>query len=166
MERLTEVYKSREQEQVNANIEDVKVKLGLIPPVPRQRSKSMTENEAMRILHKVQDDNKQQEEDEWASKQKEWLSSAPTEDERKKARENYSKSQLQRMEYKSRSLRSESGNENPAAAVAAYTPESRRKCSTLPDSPVAGRYIKTVKIRTYEIPEPQKIRRINLRTYH
>ena len=173
VERLTEVYKAKEQEQVNANIEDVKVKLGLIPPVQRQRSKSTSENEAMKILHKIGTDpaatasSKRAEEEEWASKHKEWLSSAPTEDERKRARENYSKSQFQRMEYKSRSLRgSDGGSDKPTTIVTtkvSYTPEAKRKFSTMPESP---HVVKTVKIRTYEIPEVQKIRRINLRTYH
>jgi hypothetical protein len=165
VERLTEVYKAKEQEQVNANIEDVKVKLGLIPPIQRQRSKSTSEKEVMKIMHKVAADPKGTEEEEWASKHKEWLSSAPTEDERKKARENYSRSQFQRMEYKSRSLRGSDGSEKPTVVTTklTYTPEAKRKYSTMPDSP---HVVKTVKIRTYEIPEVQKIRRINLRTYH
>lgn len=175
VERLTEVYKAKEQEQVNANIEDVKVKLGLIPPMQRQRSKSTSENEAMKILHKsgaeqavtAASSKRAEDEEEWASKHKEWLSSAPTEDERKKARENYSRSQFHRMEYKSRSLRSsDGGSDKPTTIVTtkvSYTPEAKRKYSTMPESP---HVVKTVKIRTYEIPEVQKIRRINLRTYH
>ena len=201
VEKLTEMYRTREQEQVKAKIEDAKVKLGLIPPPPpmqRQRSKSTSENEAMKVIHRAmetsggeeiskQDDEPPMEAEGLTSKHKEWLSSAPTSAERKKARENYvhSKSQFQRTEFKSRSLRgSESGNGGggdksaapPTSAAAptivttrmALTPETKRKCSTLPDtiSPGLGRHIKTVKVRTYEIPEAQKIRRINLRTYH
>lgn len=177
VEKLTEVYKAREQEQVNANIEDAKIRLGLIPPAPtttitpvqRQRSKSTSENEAMKILHRVPDhetegalaSNEPPHEEESTSKHKEWLSSAPTPAERKEARENYSKSQL----YKSRSLRN--GSDKAVVLVGAptkvsITPETKRKYSTLPDIAT----VKTVKVHSYKIPEPQKIRRINLRTYH
>ncbi len=192
VERLTEVYKAHEQEQVKAKVEDAKVKLGLIPSITRQRSKSTSENEAMKVMHRAMDTGSTEESsiqepseaDNWASKHQEWLSSAPTSAERKKAGENYSKSEFQRAEFKSRSLRtSESGNGNDKPApptttttttttmativttkMSALTPETKRKCSTLPDN--ASGHIKTVKVRTYEIPEAQKIRRINLRTYH
>lgn len=181
VEKLTEVYKAHERDQVQANIEDVKVKLGLIPPqMLRQRSKSMSENETLKLLHsspkqqprtvEPKEGEEEEEEEEWASKHKEWLSSAPTEDERKKARENYSKSQFQRTEYKSRLLRgSESASEKVGSVKTKATftgPEAKRKYSTMPDSPVSNRHVKTVKIWSYQIPEVQKIRRINLRTYH
>ena len=178
VEKLTEVYKARERDQVQANIEDVKVKLGLIPPqMLRQRSKSMSENETLKLLHSSskqqsrpeegEEEEEEEEEEEWTSKHKEWLSSAPTEDERKKARENYSRSQFQRAEYKSRSLRgSESDKPVSVKTKATFTPDAKRKYSTMPDSPVSNRHVKTVKIRSYQIPEVQKIRRVNLRTYH
>ena len=182
VEKLTEVYREKESEQVNANIEDAKVRLGLIPPATgsaayRQRSKSTSEHEAMKILHRMPElsgdvgtEHEQTlgaggaaaavDEVEWVSKHKEWLSSAPTPAERKEARENYS--QFQRMEYNSSSMRDQA-LDKPTAGSA----EVRQKSSTLPDiiSPL-GRHCKTVKVRTYEIPGAQKIRRINLRTYH
>ena len=173
VEKLTEVYKSREQEKVNANIEDAKVKLGLIPP-QRQRSRSTSEKEAMKILHKVTEEDERtaasqsSPREEWTLKHKEWLSSAPTSAERKKAWENLSKSQFQRMEYKSRSLRGGEGLNDKSVMMTmkgSFTPEMKRKCATLPDNIICGKLTKTVKVRTYEIPV-QRIRRINLRTYH
>ena len=201
VERLTEIYKANEaneRDQVNADVEHAKVKLGLIPQqqsvqVPRHRSKSTSEKEAMKILHKLMGEDSSatsqkppSQEDERASKHKEWLSSAPTSAERKKAWESQnnakttSPSQFHRMEYKSRSLRNTEvppnggGDKIPMTTVTTTTKvkvvsstpaDTKRKCATLPDM-INGKQTKMVKVRTYEIPEVQRIRRINLRTYH
>ena len=203
VERLTELYRANEKEQMNADIEYAKVKLGLIPQqsvqIQRQRSKSTSEKEAMKILHKLMGVEEEltagskanmagsekpapSQEDERACKHKEWLSSAPTSAERKKAWESQnnssktsSPSQFHRADYKSRSLRGGNNTEAPSgervpAVVAttklvSQTPDAKRKCATLPDM-LNGKQTKMVKVRTYEIPEPQKIRRINLRTFH
>ena len=183
VERLTKLYKSQE-DPVNGDIEHAKVKLGLIPHfsvTQRQRSKSTSDREAMRILHKLMGEETEMppcddpQEDEWTVKHKEWLSSAPTSAERKKAWESQtSKSQLQRKEYKSRSMRntevatSSGGEKSPMVATpnfTSHTSDPKRKCSTLPDV-INGKQVMMVKVRTYEIPEVQRIRRINLRTYH
>ncbi len=182
VEKLTESYKAREEaSEVNANIEDAKVKLGLIPH-QRQRSRSTSEKEAMKILHRMEMEDEESEievstssqssqrDEEWTVKRNEWLSSAPTSAERKQAWENYSsKSSFSRTEsYKSRSLRSDSITNDKLVPTGASssklscTPETKRKCSTMPDE----LSVKTVKVRVYEIPEPQRIRRINLRTYY
>lgn len=184
VEKLTELYQSHEKE-ANADIENAKVKLGLIPQsLQRQRSKSTSDRGAMRILHKLMGGEKSRspsqvcQEDEWAMKHKEWLSSAPTSAERKKAWEsrqtNSSKSHVQRKDFKSRSLRnneaaspSHGGEKSPVMTTAnmpPHTPDAKRKCATLPDV-VNSKQVKLVKVRTYEIPQVQRIRRINLRTY-
>ena len=180
VEKLTEVYKVREQEQMNANVEDAKVKLGLIPP-HRQRSKSTSEKEAMKILHKLAEEGLEikgsadqsvpVQEDEWTSKHREWLSSAPTSAERKKAWEAHSKP-VGLQKERSNSLHTSGGvtssSDSPGTKlkVLSYTPEARRKCATMPDNIINGKQIKTVKVRSYQIAEAQKIRRINLRTYY
>lgn len=212
--------RATENEATNADVEYAKVKLGLIPQqyvqLPRQRSKSTSEREAMKILHKLMGSEESatagssslaaapgdetqpplpSQEDERTSKHKEWLSSAPTSAERKKAWESQnsskvsssssstSPSQFHRAEYKSRSLRNSNlevpsnttgaGDKLPVATVTTTTttrmvshaPDAKRKCATLPDM-LNGKQTKMIKVRTYEIPEVQRIRRINLRTYH
>ena len=167
-------------ERTNSNIEDVKIKLGLIPS-PRQRSKSTSDKEAMKVIHKVIEEEEasmrssQQEE-----KHKEWLSSAPTSAERRKAWENFSKQQqqqFQRAEGRTRSFRNDgvAAIEKPPLIKPSITPELKRKSATMPDYLVTGssRYpalrgsnVRTVKVTSYEVPEAKKVRKINLRTYH
>jgi len=211
VEKLTEIYRANEKEQVNADIEFAKVKLGLIPQQItqiRQRSKSTSEKEAMKILHKLMGGPEEQDEeeltaeskvdvpgsenpppsqeDERACKHKEWLSSAPTSAERRKAWESQNNSsktmssssaQFHRSDFKSRSLRNTNNVESPpeekvpvptvvaTTKLVSQSPDTKRKCATLPDM-LNGKQTKMVKVRTYEIPEAQRIRRINLRTYH
>ena len=211
VEKLTELYRANERatekDRLDADIEYAKVKLGLIPqqvaqlPPIRQRSKSTSEKEAMKILHKLMGEEESMaagsasfsatttenppppassQEDERASIHKQWLSSAPTSTERKEAWESQasgkttaSPSQFHRTE-KSRSMRNNleiphsTESKVPVTTttrLVSRSAEAKRKCSTLPDM-LNGKQAKMVKVRTYEIPEVQRIRRINLRTYH
>ena len=176
------------RERALSNVEEAKMKLGLLPP--RQRSKSMSESEAMRIIQKVVEEDEENEErtsamksaadEERAEKHKEWLSYAPTSTERKQAWEHLSKHipKLQTREVRSRSLKHDSPvlprkftyTQQPSPKA-----ERKHKSSTMPEYLAEGRngnrrlgtgLVRTVKITTREIPEPQRIRRINLRTYH
>ena len=176
------------KERTLSNVEDAKMKLGLLPP--RQRSKSTSESEAMRIIHKVLEEEEEQQsspgmtsaaDEERAEKHKEWLSYAPTSTERKKAWEHLSKSipKLQTRDVRSRSLKQGSPvlpRKNVLLQQSSPKSEQlQRKSSTMPEYLAAGRngnrrlgtgLVRTVKVTAYEIPEPQRIRRINLRTYH
>ena len=174
----SERLKPRPLEKTNSNVEDAKIKLGLIPS-PRQRSKSTSEKEAMKIIHKIVEEDestpKSSQEDERAEKHKEWLSSAPTSAERKKAWENISKQQFQRLEGRTRSFRNDGGSVDKTTLKPSITPELKRKSATMPDYLVTGssRYpalrgshVRTVKVTSYEVPEAKRVRKINLRTYH
>ena len=176
--------KPRPLEKSGSNIEDVKIKLGLIPS-PRQRSKSTSEKEAMKVIHKIieEETTERVSQEDRAEKHKEWLSSAPTSAERRKAWENYStkQPQFQRADGRTRSFRNEGGavTDKPPPAASfikpSITPELKRKSATMPDYLVTGssRYpalrgshVRTVKVVSYEVPEAKKVRKINLRTYH
>lgn len=183
-------FKNRPLEKTNSNIEDAKIKLGLIPS-PRQRSKSTSEKEAMKVIHKIIEEEegagRASQEEERAEKHKEWLSSAPTSAERRKAWESYStkqQPQFQRSDGRTRSFRNEGSSsaviDKPPPPAASFikpsiTPELKRKSATMPDYLVTGssRYpalrgshVRTVKVVSYEVPEAKKVRKINLRTYH
>ena len=169
-----------------ADIESDKIKLGLIP---RQRSKSTSESEAMKIIHKVLKDdgpNTQQlqasrptVEEKRAEKHKEWLSSAPTSAERRRAWEQHSRNapHLQRTDLRSRSLREEAAPSIPIRGkfLTSLTPEVQRKSSTMPEysNSVAGKnrlqlgrgLVRTVKIKSSEVPKPRQIRHINMKAY-
>ena len=171
-----------------ADIESDKIKLGLIP---RQRSKSTSESEAMRIIHKVLEDdepNVQQLqasrptiEEKRAEKHKEWLSSAPTSAERRRAWEQHSRNapHLQRTDLRSRSLREETAPKIPIRGKfqTSLTPEVQRKSATMPEylltNGVAGKnrvqlgrgLVRTVKIMSSEVQKPRQIRHINMKTY-
>lgn len=171
-----------------ADIESDKIKLGLIP---RQRSKSTSESEAMRIIHKVLEDdepNAQQLqasrptiEEKRAEKHKEWLSSAPTSAERRRAWEQHSRNapHLQRTDLRSRSLREETAPKIPIRGKfqTSLTPEVQRKSATMPEylltNGVAGKnrvqlgrgLVRTVKIMSSEVQKPRQIRHINMKTY-
>ena len=184
VEKLTEIFKQKELERRDSDIEVSKVKLGLIPT--RQRSRSTSEREVMRIIHKIPEEDEQllatttqvsrttTLEEERAEKRKIWLSSAPTAADRKKAWEQLSKTQFQRLDGPpSRTLHTEGGPPVVQTTTKkSLTPEMKRKSSTMPEylvtrSRVAGgSMVRTLKISSYEVPEPKKIRRINLRTYH
>ena len=177
------------RERTLSNVEEAKMKLGLLPP--RRRSKSTSESEAMRIIHKVLEEDEEEDQErtlgvksaadeERAEKHKEWLSYAPTSTERKQAWEHLSKHipKLQTREVRSRSLKHDSPVlPRKTTYVQQPSPKSEQKLksSTMPEYLAEGRngnrrlgtgLVRTVKITTYEIPEPQRIRRINLRTYH
>ena len=181
----SKVHSSRENA---SDIESAKVKLGLIP---RQRSKSTSESEAMRIIHKVlqEDELEMQQhqsrrptaEEERAEKHKGWLLSAPTSAERKKAWEQHLKNapHFQRTDLQSRSLRGEEVRPHipiKETLQTSMTPELRRKSSTMPEyfsaaSRTGNRrqlgkgLVRTVKITSSEVPQPRTIRRINMRAY-
>lgn len=193
VDKLVETYSPRTNaEQENPVIENVKVKLGLIP---RARSKSTSEKEAMRIIHKIVEEDetatKTAEEEERAEKHKIWLKSAPTSEERRKAWESISHanapckdSQLHSLrtdrspsggDPRSRSLKSDGSpndidKEFPKSSV--HISDMRKRSSTMPDYLSTGSRsmhggIRTVKVMTYNVPKPERIRRINLRTaYH
>ena len=181
----SKVHSSREE---SSDIESAKVKLGLIP---RKRSKSTSENEVMRIIHKVleEDELEMQQhqssrptaEEERAQKHKGWLLSAPTSAERKKAWEQHSRNapHFQRTDIHSRALREEGRPNIPIKETlqrTSLTPELRRKSSTMPEyftavSRTGNRrqlgkgLVRTVKITSSEVPQPRTIRRLNTRTY-
>ena len=174
--RLVETYAQPNQE--SPVIEDAKVKLGLIP---RTRSKSTSEKEAMRIIHKIVEEDetaaRTAEEEERAEKHKVWLQSAPTSAERKKAWETLSQANFQRQDARSRSLKNE-GTPNVVDKVVMkpiLTPEMKRRSATMPEYLTTGSRrmcrvmakVRTVKVVSYDVPKPENIRRINLRTaYH
>lgn len=167
------------------DVEQAKVMLGLIP---RQRSKSTSESEAMRIIHKIVSEEDEEDslqrymrrptaDKERAEKHKEWLSYAPSSTERRKAWEQLSRNlaKTQKREHRSRSLR----NDSPVLPHKVLPPseplaEQKRKSATMPEylnSRAGSRrlgkgMIRTVKVIAYELPEPQRIRRINLRSYY
>ena len=182
----SEKFKQRPLERAGSNVEDAKIKLGLIPS-PRQRSKSTSEKEAMKVIHKIVEEEEStpraSEEEERAEKHKEWLSSAPTSAERRKAWESYSKQpqlqSFQRSDGRTRSFRNEGGapviDKSLSYLKPSITPELKRKSATMPEYLVTGsnRYpglrgshVRTVKVVAYEVPEAKKVRKINLRTYH
>lgn len=163
----------------NPVVEDAKVRLGLIP---RTRSKSTSEKEAMRIIHKIVEEDetaaRTAEEEERAEKHKVWLQSAPTSAERRKAWEALSQANFQRQDARSRSLRNEgtpNGAANKVVLIPSLTPEMKRRSATMPEYLTTGSrrvrgimaQVRTVKVVSYDIPKPERIRRINLRTaYH
>ena len=183
--RIQEKFKRPSLERTSSNVEDAKIKLGLIPS-PRQRSKSTSEKEAMKVIHKIIEEDepitRATQNEERAEKHKEWISSAPTSAERRKAWEHLSKQQFQRSDGRTRSFRNEQGNggnvmmeKPPAILKPSITPELKRKSATMPDYLVTGNsryaalrgsHVKTVKVTSYEVPEAKKVRKINLRTYH
>lgn len=186
VQAVSEKFKHRPLERTGSNIEDAKIKLGLIPS-PRQRSKSTSEKEAMKVIHKIAEDEetipRASQEEERAEKHKEWLSSAPTSAERRKAWESYSKQtqppSFQWTDGQNRSFHNDGGaaviDNPPSYLKPSITPELKRKSATMPDYLVTGssRYpglrgshVRTVKVISYEVPEAQKVRKINLRTYH
>ena len=187
-EREAEEEEDPQQRDRSASeIEQSKVKLGLIP---RQRSKSTSENEAIKIIsNSITETGQEQPEGtastaaggERAEKHKEWLSSAPTSAERRKAWEKLSSNvpKFQRADIRSRSLRGDNppvvaaAVETPSVKPPSLTPEIQRKCATMPEYLTVGSrqnvgrgMIRTVKILSYDVPEPQRIRRINLRTQY
>ena len=181
--RVQEKFKQQSLERTSSNVEDAKIKLGLIPS-PRQRSKSTSEKEAMKVIHKIIEEDEPaarvSQEEERAEKHKEWLSSAPTSAERRKAWEHLSQQQFQRSDGRTRSFRNEQVGgsaleKTPTILKPSITPELKRKSATMPDYLVTGssRYaalrgsqVRTVKVTSYEVPEAKKVRKINLRTYH
>ena len=86
--RIQEKFKRQSLERTSSNVEDAKIKLGLIPS-PRQRSKSTSEKEAMKVIHKIIEEDEPaarvSQDEERAEKHKEWISSAPTSAERRKS---------------------------------------------------------------------------------
>lgn len=181
--RIQEKFKRQSLERTSSNVEDAKIKLGLIPS-PRQRSKSTSEKEAMKVIHKIVEEDEPSmrvpQDEERAEKHKEWISSAPTSAERRKAWEHLTKQQFQRTDARTRSFRNEQGNggvieKPPAILKPSITPELKRKSATMPDylvtgssryAALRGSHVRTVKVTTYEVPEAKKVRKINLRTYH
>ncbi len=182
--RIQEKFKRQPLERKGSNIEDAKIKLGLIPS-PRQRSKSTSEKEAMKVIHKIIEEDEPaarvSQDEERAEKHKGWISSAPTSAERRRAWEHLTNQQFQRTDGRTRSFRNEQGTggimmeKAPTILKPSITPELKRKSATMPDYLVTGssRYaalrgghVKTVKVTSYEVPEAKKVRKINLRTYH
>ena len=181
--RIQEKFKRQSLERTGSNVEDAKIKLGLIPS-PRQRSKSTSEKEAMKVIHKIIEEDEPStrvpQEEERAEKHKEWISSAPTSAERRKAWEHLTKQQFQRTDGRTRCFRNEQGNggvmeKAPAILKPSITPELKRKSATMPDylvtgssryAALRGSHVRTVKVTSYEVPEAKKVRKINLRTYH
>ena len=181
--RIQEKFKRQSLERTSSNVEDAKIKLGLIPS-PRQRSKSTSEKEAMKVIHKIIEEDEPtmrvSQDEERAEKHKEWISSAPTSAERRKVWENLTKQQFQRSDGRTRSFRNEQGSggvmeKAPAILKPSITPELKRKSATMPDylvtgssryAALRGSHVRTVKVISYEVPEAKKVRKINLRTYH
>ncbi len=177
--KIGQLVKTYSKPTLDPNYETAKVRLGLIPPM-RQRSKSTSEKEAMRIIHKIIEEDesaaKNTEEEERAEKHKAWASSAPTTADRKKAWESLSKDSFKRAEIRSRSLKHETNTpviEKPIPKPS-MTPEMKRRSATMPEYLVTGpkrirgvgRQIRTYKVALYDAPKPERIRRINLRTIH
>lgn len=177
--KIGQLVKTYSKPTLDPNYETAKVRLGLIPPI-RQRSKSTSEKEAMRIIHKIIEEDesvaKTTEEEERAEKHKAWASSAPTTADRKKAWESLSRDSFKRAEIRSRSLKHETVVpvvEKPPPKPS-MTPEMKRKSATMPEYLVTGpkrirgmgRQIRTYKVALYDAPKPERIRRINLRTMH
>ncbi len=174
------LVKAYSRPTLDANNETAKVRLGLIPPI-RQRSKSTSEREAMRIIHKIIEEDESaakatEEEEQRAEKHKAWASSAPTTADRKKAWESVSRDSFKRAEIRSRSLKHETvvpPIEKPLPKPS-MTPEMKRRSATMPEYLVTGprrmrgvgRQIRTYKVALYDTPKPERIRRINLRTMH
>ena len=182
--RIQEKFKRQSLERTSSNIEDAKIKLGLIPS-PRQRSKSTSEREAMKVIHKIIEEDEPAtrvlQDEERAEKHKEWISSAPTSAERRKAWEHLTTQQFPRSDGRTRSFRNEQGTGAGVMDKAltilkpSITPELKRKSATMPDylvtgssryAALRGSHVRTVKVTSYEVPEAKKVRKINLRTYH
>lgn len=159
---------------------------GFVELTPRQRSKSTSEDEAMRIIHKVVEEpegarnqpNEKQDSDK-TKKYEGWISCAPTSTERRLAWEQRSRSVSKPTTV--RDLRSRSLRQEPAGSpvltpktIQQPSPSPQQKSATMPElSPRQARpgarrigMVRTVKITSFFIPEPQRIRRINLRTYY
>ena len=172
--KIGQLVKTFSRPAIEANFETAKVKLGLIPP--RQRSKSTSEKEAMRIIHKIVEEDESAartaEEEERAEKHKAWASSAPTTADRKKAWQSLSQDSFKRAETRTRSLKHEGTPVvDKVLPKSPMTPELKRKSATMPEYLVTGprrttAQIRTYKVVTYDTPKPERIRRINLRTHH
>ncbi len=176
--KIGQLVKTFSRPAIEANNETAKVRMGLIPPT-RQRSKSTSEKEAMRIIHKIIEEDESAartaEEEERAEKHKAWASSAPTTADRKKAWESLSHEQFKRAELRSRSLKHEGTPViEKAPSKPSMTPEMKRRSATMPEYLVtgprrvrgAGDQIRTYKVVLFDSPKPERIRRINLRTFH
>ena len=166
-----------------SDVEMAKMKLGLI--APRRRSRSISDSKPAKTLLKDTEEKEEEEavsrttagpdaEHERADKRGMWLSHAPTSSDRKEA-------WVQRV--KGGTVQESSRNATPSALPVlqrtATAPEMKRRAATMPEylatrtagvgrpGRMLGRgLVRTVKITAYDIPEPRKIHRINLRTYH
>ncbi|XP_064404393.1 uncharacterized protein LOC135349721 isoform X2 [Halichondria panicea] len=177
--KIGQLVKTFSRPAIEANNETAKVRMGLIPPM-RQRSKSTSEKEAMRIIHQIIEEDESAartaEEEERAEKHKAWASSAPTTADRKKAWESLSHDKFKRAELRSRSLKHEGiAVVEKAPPKPSMTPEMKRRSATMPEYLVTGPrrvrggaedQIRTYKVVLFDSPKPERIRRINLRTFH
>ena len=169
-----------------SDVEMAKLKLGLIPV--RRRTKSISESKLPKAVlsdseEKQEPESESQDELEVNAEQEKpdrrdlWRAHAPNSSDRKEA---WAQRAMGGQETQSRSAKNSVPNPLPALQRTATAPEmSSRRASTMPEylamrtvglgrsGRVLGRgLVRTVKITAYDVPEPRKIHRINLRTYH
>ena len=169
-----------------SDVEMAKLKLGLIPV--RRRTKSISESKLPKAVlsdseEKQEPESESQDELEVNAEQEKpdrrdlWRAHAPNSSDRKEA---WAQRAMGGQETQSRSAKNSVPNPLPALQRTATAPEmSSRRAATMPEylamrtvglgrsGRVLGRgLVRTVKITAYDVPEPRKIHRINLRTYH
>ena len=179
------------RQRTMSDIEIAKLKLGLIPPRRRSRSISDTKQGQLSLQGDKEAEEKEDEEErttgaatgtsadtERVDKRGRWLSHAPTSSDRKEA-------WVQRIrggtitEAPQRRSRQDTPSGILPLQRVATAPEMKRKATTMPEYLVTrtaamgrpGRMlghglVRTVKITAYNVPEPRKIHRINVRTHH
>ena len=144
--RIQEKFKRPSLERTSSNVKDAKIKLDLIPS-PRQRSKSTSEREAMKVIHKIIKEDepitRATQNEERAEKHKEWILSGPISALSRKDMEHFINKRFGLPEHR-------------------LTQQFQRYAA------LRSSDVRTVKVTSYEIPEakPRKVRRINMRTYH
>ena len=179
------------RQRTMSDIEIAKLKLGLIPPRRRSRSISDTKQGQPDLQGDKEAEEKEDREERTAGaaagtssetervdKRGRWLSHAPTSSDRKEA-------WVQRIRggtiTEAPQRRSRQGTPSGALPLqrVSTAPEMKRRATTMPEYLVTrtaamsrpGRMlghglVRTVKITSYNVPEPRKIHRINVRTHH
>lgn len=181
---------NQESDELNqrnlTEVEKAKLKLGLIPP--RRRSRSISDTRLAKGGNKESNSDLKTEvsevrvETERADKRGMWRAHAPSSSDRKEAYTQRVKGGPTHTDNPPRTAKTSAPNA-PAFQRTQTAPEmgSKRRAATMPEYLVArtaavvggraGRVlgrglVRTVKITSYTVPEPRKIHRINLRTFH